>query len=527
MPSKVRFTTCTNNKNPIFSALFHAFSHYHFHLKKVISLVRWTGAAVYLPQWIFWFCIGGLFFKPSFAQENLTARLPFSADFCTAQPVYPLDSNVIALQKLLDQIDGIAPLCLQSGPFHAWRGAVLWALNQPSSAAESLERALLLNPEQPGAQLDYAQVLMALGDKASARDLLAQIASRADVPAALQPLLARELAGLDNAQTWRTRWILTSALGLDSNLNNAPAASELTLTFGQDNVTLPLAKESRPQSGPSFLGIVQWQGLKPQGRQLWVLQAEIRARHTAQNATRYQQADVSASWLEAPEASSQWIVRAGLGRIDFGGQPLLQSARIGVTRQWQSAAPPVPGITSSMVCRPSAGVEYEPKRYPGTTNLNANYVGWMAALNCALRVPGAGLDTPTGNELSFFPEQAGVQLRVGHDQAVHESRPGGNQRRMELRTTWESRLGPFRANADYSFTRQSDGLGYSPLLENNAVRSIRRHSVRLELSESLAKYGLTGTDWFASFEINQQFSNLQAFVNRQKVLYVGVRWALQ
>lgn len=527
MPSKVRFTICTNNKNPIFSVLSSVSFQNLLHLKKAAGLGRLEAAAIFLPQWILWICIGGLFFKPSFGQEVPQAQLPLFATACTVQPVYPLDTNSFVLQKLLAQLDAVAPTCLQSGPFHAWRGAVLWALNQPSSAAESLERALLLDPEQPGAQLDYAQVLMALGDKASARDLLAQIANRMDVPAALQPLLARELAAFDSMQAWSTRWILTSALGFDSNLNNAPAASELTLTFGQDNVTLPLAKESRPQSGPSFLGIVQWQGLKPQGRQLWVLQAEIRARPTAQNATSYQQADVSASWLEAPEASSQWIVRAGLGRIDFGGQPLLQSARVGVTRQWQSAVPVEASTLSGMACRPSTGVEYEPKRYPGTPNLNANYVGWMAALNCAIRVPGVRQDTPMGKGPSVFPEQAGVQLRVGHDQAVHENRPGGNQRRVELRTTWESRLGPYKANADYSYTRQSDSLGYSPLLENNAVRSIRRHSVRLELSESLARYGLTGTDWFASFEINQQLSNLQAFVNRQKVVYVGIRWALQ
>lgn len=58
--------------------------------------------------------------------------------------------------------------CLEDAAFHAWRGATLLALGRSAEAIEPLERALLHDPDLPGAQLDLAQALAAEGDAASA-----------------------------------------------------------------------------------------------------------------------------------------------------------------------------------------------------------------------------------------------------------------------------------------------------------------------------------------------------------------------
>lgn len=435
---------------------------------------------------------------------------------CAVQPTYPLPSKAAELQSLLNRIDSEAPKCLLDGPFHAWRGAVLLSLRRPAAAIEALERALLLDPNLPGAQLDYAQALLAVGDKTSARDLLQQLSRRPDLPPNLQGLLNDELAASDPA-AWRTRWVLTTALGRDTNLNNAPAASELTLTFPQGPVTLALLDSVRPQSGTSWLNIAQWQGLKPQGEQLWLLQAEVRSRHTAQAGTRYQQADVSASWLQRPEAPRQWIARVGASRVDFGGQHLLQSVRASAQHQWQADSP----LAAAGVpyCRPGLGGEAELRRYPVTPELNGRYAGLVASASCqaADNAAAGGL---LGTQLVTF------QARWGRDTPDSASRPGGAYDKLELRAAWEGRRGVYKLNADYAFTRQTDATGYSALLSDNLPRVIDRHALRLEVARPLPEAVLGGAEWFVSLEASRQSSNLEAFTSRQTAIYSGLRWGL-
>ncbi|WP_372826820.1 tetratricopeptide repeat protein [Polaromonas sp.] len=463
-----------------------------------------------------------------------TGAAPAAAT-CPAQPAYPLPAGALALQALLAQINAMASDCLKNPPYHAWRGAVLLALRQPAAATEALERALLLDPEQPGALLDYADALLAVGDTASARGLLLQISARTDLPANLRPLLERELAltslhpghpgdGLApdphrDPDAWRSRWMLSTALGRDSNLNNGPAASELTLTFPQGALTLPLLASARPQSGHAVLTTAQWQALKPQGTQLWLLQAEVRNRHTASHATRYQQADLAASWLQAPEAPRQWVVRSGLSQVDFGGQRLLNNARLSALHQWQASQWAAAASLGPLArCRPGTGAELELRRYPASPELNGRYSGLLAAVNCG-SLDAAGSQAGLGNPL------IGLQLRLGQDQPDSATRPGGSYRRAELRATWEARLGRYKANADYSYTRQHDATGYSPLLSSNLARRASRHNLRAELAHPLPTSWLAGAEGFVTLEHSRQRSNLAVFESRQTALYAGLRWS--
>lgn len=434
---------------------------------------------------------------------------------CSVQPAGSLPVGERALTDLLAKLDAMAPACLKDASFHAWRGAVLMGLRRPAAAIESLERALLIQPDLPGAQLDYAQALLAVGDTVGARALLAQVAARSDLPPGLLPVLQRELAETDPA-AWRTRWILSTALGADSNLNNAPAASELTLTFPQGPVTLPLLDSSRPQSGLASLGTAQWQGLKPHGTQLWLLQAEIRGRHTAQATSRYQQVDLSANWLQAPEAPRQWVARAGVSRVVFGGQRLLESARASLLHQWQ--LPAGQGrLPTALACRPSVGAELETRRYPVSPELGGRYGGLVAAIGCN---PGLAGATQGG----FDTQSLSLQLRAGVDRADSATRPGGNYRRAEIRALWEGSYGPYKINADYGYTHQADATGYSVLLAANEVRRISRHSLRAEIARALPEGWLAGAEWFVSAEVNSQQSNLEAFASRQSAVYGGLRW---
>ena len=58
-------------------------------------------------------------------------------------------------QASLERLAQLAEACDASAFFHAHWGAVFLAQGQSEAAAVALEKALLLNPDLPGAQLDY------------------------------------------------------------------------------------------------------------------------------------------------------------------------------------------------------------------------------------------------------------------------------------------------------------------------------------------------------------------------------------
>lgn len=404
--------------------------------------------------------------------------------------------------------------CLRDAQFQAYRGAVLLALDDHAAAVEPLERALLLQPDFPGAELDLAVAFARLGQTQAARAMLAQVEQRSDLPPGLRAALARQQVALSQepaATAMRNRWQLTLMGGHETNLNNAPAVNQLTLTLpnGLGRQTLPLAPSSLPRSGNAVLGTAQWQGVRPAGESLWVLQAEGRWRETHEASTGFRQVDTAATWLQAPQADRQWIGRVAGTWLEFGGHPLVRSLR-GLA---QYQLPALGGGT----CRPALGAEVDSRRFPSSADLDGLYRGGVLSWICPGRKQGS--EDPT-----LFT----VQLRAGRDRPDAAARAGGTQTRSELRaqwdtplpTPWRGVLGPGRASVQASYVRQVDSSGYSPLLEDNAIRETRRAALQVEASFAL------GGGLFAvgTAEAAAQRSNLPAFSGRQRSLYLGLRW---
>ena len=446
------------------------------------------------------------------------------------------------LQQHLAQLDSVSELCLSSPRFHAQRGLVLQLLGQSADAVEALERALLLEPDQPGTQLDYALALRDAGDATSAQALLLQISQRPDVPPGLQPVLQSQLAALQILRTgpWYQHLKLSTAAGFDSNLNNATSDGQLTLTFPAGDVSLPLADASRAQRGSALMTALQYQAIKPVGGDLWVLQAELRNRSTSVAGTGYQQVDLATQWLQAPEAPSQWQARLGYSNLRFGSADLLHSLRATLVRQWQLAWPTAGNSNSTgNTCRPIAGLEADLRRYPSARPLDGAYSGLLLSVACdaaqasTAPPPAAGLPTDFlygSNPIVSLPRFS-LQLRSGQDRATSAQRPGGNYATTDLRTAAYGRLQiagmpAFDWVAEYSWLRQRDSTGYSPLLGNNTSRQSTREALRLELSHQLGRNTLAGARWFVSADTSRQASNLAAFSSRGQALYSGLRWNL-
>ena len=466
------------------------------------------------------------------AQEPAPAIAP-----CSLNAQYPLPSARGELLALAERQRQAADErgCLKDPYFHAWRGATLLALGQPADAVEPLERALLENPDLPGAELDLAQALAQQGDRASARAILESMRERPDLPPAIAATIDRDIKVLARppffdasmalaAAGWHSRWQLSSLLGVDSNLNNAPASSDITLTFPEGNVTLPLDVNSQPRRGTAVLSAAQWQGLRPHGDSLWVLQAELRARDAADADVRYQQVDVAAAWLQAPAAPRQWVVRVASSHLRYGGASLLHTDRASLQYQWPAlGSTPGPDWWAQAVgaCRPAVTGEFESRRYPSSRGLDGLYQGGAVGLLCrgASREGDPKTDSPGAASLPAFYS---LQARLGDERPLDDTRPGGAYRRAEIRAQWE---GPFmtrgRLGLQWTSTRQSDSEPYSALLGNLPRRTVR-HVAEAEGSWPLFQ----GLSLVANAQAALQRSNLPVFASRQRSFYLGLRWEL-
>ena len=134
--------------------------------------------------------------------------------------------------------------CDEQAICQAQKGAQLLAQGRVEEAAVALEKALLLDPNLPGAQLDYAQALALIGLKGSARAMLADVLQRPDI----QPKLKSKLTGAQNPPSdanqpglpseWQWSKLAQAALGHETNLNSATFTDSLTLMLSNGPVTI-------------------------------------------------------------------------------------------------------------------------------------------------------------------------------------------------------------------------------------------------------------------------------------------------
>ncbi len=432
--------------------------------------------------------------KHTFSWQIASAAVIFAIAQGLHAQTCPTPSSAPA--PTLEQLQEWAPHCLQSPEYYRELGAALFAKGQTWPALQAFERALLLQPEHPGAQLDYAMALLAQGDTASAATLLRQLHDRDDLPAHLQPLLAQQLSTLQQQQSWLHRVSLSASAVADSNLNNAPLGNELTLTLPQGTVTLPIGQAYQRQSGTSALAQAQWTALLAQGQQLWSWQSEVRQRQHPNPKNRYTQLDMAASWLQAPEAPTQWLLRGSYNAIEWGGQHLFAGLRGSAQHQWALAGG----------CRASLGVEMEQRHYPLGSGIDGRYSGLTAVWLCQLGT-----------------KQWQLQSRIGKDNPTQAQRPGGPYQQNEWRAAWQDQVGPGVLVLDYQLAQQQDGTGYSPLLSANATRQQRRQALGVEYTAPLPT--AAAWQWFVALETSRQHSNLSPFASARQALSSGVRWS--
>ena len=302
-----------------------------------------------------------------------------------------LHLTLVQQDEALMALKGHEPVCLKSPQYYALLGQDLLLANRAQDAIEALERSLLLNAEQPGVQLDFAQALALTGDTLSADSLLHQILARSDVPEALRLTMEGlleggwgrfdrrkgEVGGVDLSgygadsplalassvqdpalntpitaitpitmeaqvqkagipeKTWTTSGSLQSLLGYDSNLNSASYTNTINLTLPNGVVPLLLDAASLPQAGPTQVYAAQGQAQRSFGDQALSVSGTWMQRQTPNTSNLgFRNQEIAVQWR--PKNQLGWTERGVLTHFELGGFNFFEGLSYSMWKEWRS-----------------------------------------------------------------------------------------------------------------------------------------------------------------------------------------------
>ncbi len=432
----------------------------------------------------------------------LLLPLPQAANAQSACPdlssYYPANASEDAdWQVVHDRLATIFNACLESSEYFALYGAAQLNTGQLDAAMESLERALLLDPDNGAALIDYSQALLQDGQLFAAIEANQLLLTREDVPANLSPQL-RERQRNWESLTRQTSWQLDVLGGYDDNLNGAPDQDLVTLTLSGESVLLGLSPEFQAVSGP-FLNmrlLGRHRRLAPETQHNFI--AELRGRlseHSnsdlAQLSTRYN--------LVRPDQRNSWQINTGMSHLFFAGSPLFTGTDASFRYQF----------ASDSSCRSYYGGAVQHQLWHEQSRLNGLEARMGLGSNCAV--------------LGRTDQRINAEINLLHNGELKQDRLGGSRKGWQFILDWQWALPRGLLSAQFNHTRLRDKRGYSPLLLNNARRDIERSSYLLQYRENLPELG-AGAQLMINLYHQDQSSNLDLFRTEDNSLEIGVSW---
>ena len=444
----------------------------------------------------------------AFAQSVQHPYTPASS--LPSKPQPPLCPSANQWSKLsLEQLAAWAQACDQNAFFNAYLGAQLLAVGQTDAAAVVLEKALLINPDLPGAQLDFAQALAQIGLKGSARAILNEVLQRPDIQPDLKNQLAK--AQLEQAQpNWQWQALAQTAYGHESNLNSATYTDTLTLYLSNGPVTLGLTDNAKPVAGDAFKSSVALQGtLRGAGLQELSVNAAINNKsgaasvggnnRTAEGALKYSLP------VAAGNASGVWQMAVGGTQFWLASQTAYTDQGVQLKFNWNSFG---------AACKAAPSIGAIDQKFPQATTLNGTYT--YARMDWVCRT--------SKNQETY------AALGGGQDKAQDASRPGGNRARADLMLRHEQYVQipqmPLVGNLSGQLTAwlryasSKDKLAFSELLGD-----LKSNTQRSDLG--LGYWVPVSKQWSAglNIETTSQRSNNTLFNLKNLAVYAGIRWA--
>jgi hypothetical protein len=433
-----------------------------------------------------------------------------TAASCALLTPWPWPTTTVERRLHLRRMGSAQDQCIAHAPFLATLGALWLEEGDPEKARVWLERSLLLEPENLGALADHALALAALGEPAALKELSSSWRARADVPAALRrrietvPGGAGSLLALAPARLGGVEWPRFAGrgeasvlFGYDSNLAVSPRFTDLKLT----GIDVEPLSSPPPRRGGAVRADLSWQGL-------WELNPRRVARTGISLAARSAPGESSTDWHQVQAAASLtqrwngWSASAQADIAWFGGaltEPYaLGRARLVLEKLGES-------------CSQATQLEADGRRQRETRSADSTTVLLAWRLQC--------------RPLERRDWQWSVALRGGVDRPNHDNRPGGVQRSLGGTVRVEYRPNPLSAiDVSIGSLRFDDREGYSPFLENNAVRHQVQSFVSLEYSHTLNQRWVPGAEWVLQLSRYRQTSNLAFFQHEGTTAYTGLRW---
>jgi hypothetical protein len=414
-------------------------------------------------------------------------------------------------QAGLQQLSAWAEFCDNNAFFHAHLGGQFLAQGQTEAAAVSLEKALLLNPDLPGAQLDYAQALAQIGLMGSARAILDNVLQRSDIQPSLKAQLSTAQNGAsatDMVTEPQLQWtgLLQTAYGQESNLNSATYTDSLTLYLSNGPVTLGLTDNAKPLAGEAFKstaalqGILRWAGGQELSVNMALATKTGAARLGGNNRTAEGALKYSLPML-AGNASGFWQVSAGSTLLWLGNQSAYQDQGFQLKYAWDSLGGP---------CKWAPAIGRINQQFPQSSTLNGLYTYGRMDWVCS----------------NSKRQETHFALGGGQDTAQDISRPGGNRTRKDFLVRHEQIANMFlwpaasgQLSAWLRYAHSQDKLAYSELL-GDLKSNTHRTDFGLGYWVPLAKQWHVGLN----LEATSQKSNNTLFNLRNSSIYMGLRW---
>ena len=424
--------------------------------------------------------------------------------------------------------------CLKSAPYYAMLGQMHLLAHQPKEALESLERSLLIEPNQPGVQFDFALSLAESGDEESARALIDQIMLRPDVPASLRQSISKlkdlpksvalgpEIANSDkglsgsgqtqglgpSAPTWGLSGNMGLMLGTDANLNSASFVNTVNLTLPNGVVALNLDPSSLPQKGPVHLATAQVIAQRPWGEKTLLLSASWMGRETPTTPGLGFNNEEFVAHLR-PLGDLGWHQRMAVNHFELGGSNFYNGFAWSNWWQRNESEKLKPLLGEQVACFSKAGADLERRTYAQDASQNGVYLGAMLGGACSVR-----------------QNQVHVTVQDGQDWASDAVRAGGNQRRLEMKVQWFHFREKARFGLEIGQQWLRDSTTYSELLggiDRNTQRNSVRMSYQYQLFDKLSM--MEGSlAWVTTLERQSYRSTISLFNLRGESLQTGLKW---
>lgn len=372
--------------------------------------------------------------------------------------------------------------------------------SQPDLARQALERVVLARPLFAGAWLDLALATYRSGDPAAAVEHLDYLRTQFSLPPALSAQVdywyktwqtPAHTAPAAPARSWQGELLV--GFGHDSNANAGLASSDIVLSTPSGNALFNVDSAYLPRSDQFGLMTLSLQGQsRPWGAGRLSPIVMLRTKQPGRE-REFATLDIQAGLAYQRPASGEgtWQANASVQHYRLGEQTLFNGLHLAAQRfqPWHT-------------CQWSAEAEYEYRHHLRVPSLGGRLANVSAGLTCPASAHGT----------------VGLLLKTGFEQA-NADRPGGNNRTQEIQVSYEQPLSPTLAlQASWRHVQLRDQYGYSPLLQDNAVRSVQRRTLMLALRHTLTPQ----SEVRLSYEQFQQQANLALFEQRGTLLTASV-----